>query len=200
MLNVISKNASTVGCYDLDILDSDNENLNVIKKLNDNKFKILFLFGFDNFDFKKKDEFIIYIGSHGDKGAEYADIILPSATFTEQDGYYTNLEGKLQKAYKANYPPGEAKEEWIIINELSSIIKGKKLFVDKDNLIKNLLNFLKSNKKNKSNIENNEGIKNEKIFVDSIDYYYTNVIARASKTMSECRNLRLNLKKTGTEG
>ena len=200
MLNVISKNASTVGCYDLDILGSDNENLNVIKKLNDNKFKILFLFGFDNFDFKKKDEFIIYIGSHGDKGAEYADIILPSATFTEQDGYYTNLEGKLQKAYKANYPPGEAKEEWIIINELSSIIKGKKLFVDKDNLIKNLLNFLKSNKKNKSNIENNEGIENEKIFVDSIDYYYTNVIARASKTMSECRNLRLNLKKTGTEG
>ena len=50
-----------------------------------------------------------YIGSHGDKGASIADVILPGATYTEQDGYFTNLEGKLQKAYKASYPPGEAK-------------------------------------------------------------------------------------------
>ena len=200
ILNFISKNASSVGCYDLDILNSDTENQNIINKLNDNKFKMLFLFGFDNFDFKKKEEFIIYIGSHGDKGAECSDIILPSATFTEQDGYYTNLEGKLQKAYKANYPPGEAKEDWMIINELSNIIRGKPIFSDKENLIKNLLNFLKTNKKNKVNKNSDKDIKHEKIFVDSIDYYYTNVIARASKTMSECRNLRLNLKKTGTEG
>ena len=36
--------------------------------------------------------------------------------------------------------------------------------------------------------------------IDNIDYYYSNVISRASKTMTECRNLRLSLKKTGTEG
>ena len=50
--------------------------------------------------FKKKDEFIIYQGSHGDKGAEIADIIFPGAAYTEQNGYFTNLEGKIQKALK----------------------------------------------------------------------------------------------------
>ena len=59
----------------------------------------------------KNNEFIIYIGSHGDNGADMADLILPGAAYTEQDGYFTNLEGKLQKAYKASYPPGEAKED-----------------------------------------------------------------------------------------
>ena len=48
-----------------------------------------------------------------------ADVILPGTTYTEQDGYYINLEGKIQKAYKASYPPGDAKEDWKIINELS---------------------------------------------------------------------------------
>ena len=54
----------------------------------------------NDLDFIKKDEFIIYQGSHGDKGAEIADIILPGATYTEQNGHFTNLEGKIQKAYK----------------------------------------------------------------------------------------------------
>ena len=68
---------------------------------------------------KQNKEFVIYIGSHGDKGAESADIILPSPAYTEQDGFYTNLEGKMQKAFKASYPTGNSKEEWIIINEIS---------------------------------------------------------------------------------
>ena len=46
---------------------------------------------------------------------------MPGAAYTEQNGYFTNLEGKLQKAYKASYPPEEAKEDWVIINELSRI-------------------------------------------------------------------------------
>ena len=59
--------------------------------LNENKFEIIYLLGQDNLDFKKKNEFIIYQGSHGDKGAEIADIILPGAAFTEQSGHlYTN--------------------------------------------------------------------------------------------------------------
>ena len=77
--------------------------------------------------FKKSKEFIIYIGSHGDRGAEIADIILPGSAYTEQDGYFTNLEGKIQKAYKATYPPGEAKEDWQIINELSTLTRKKYL-------------------------------------------------------------------------
>ena len=63
-----------------------------------------------------------------------ADIILPGAAYTEQNGYFTNLEGKLQKAYKASYPPEDAKEDWLIINELAEVMNHRKLFNDKDEL------------------------------------------------------------------
>ena len=127
-LNVLSKDASTVGAYDLDILSLNDENNSILKRIKNNQFDILFLIGQDNLNFKKKNEFIIYIGTHGDKGAEIADVILPGATYTEQDGYFTNLEGKIQKAYKSSYPPGEAKEDWEVVNELSELLKRKKLY------------------------------------------------------------------------
>ena len=160
----------------------------------------MFLFGQDNLNFKKKNEFVIYIGHHGDKGAELADVILPSPAYTEQDGYYTNLEGKLQKSYKSSYPTGDAKEEWEILNILSFKIKKKNLFKDKNDLIDMMFNYLKLNNKKKLDKFNDSKFFEENIFVDVIDYYYSNVIARASKTMSECRNVKLNIKKTGTEG
>ena len=134
------------------------------------------------------------------KRQEYADIILPSAAYTEQDGHFTNLEGKLQKAYKASYPPGSAKEDWEIINELSSLIKRKKIFQNKDEMIDSMNNYLKLNKKiSTDEIRDAEFVK-EKIKIDPIDYYYSNVIARASFTMTQCRNEKLKIKKTGTEG
>ena len=117
----------------------------------------------------------------------------------EQDGYYTNLEGKLQKAFKANYPPGEAKEDWLIINDLANKIKNKTLYKNKDYLIDSLINFLKINKKNTLNNLDQKFLE-EKIDLDYIDYYHSNVIARASKTMNECKNSRINLKMTGTDG
>ena len=199
-LNIISKNASTVGSYDLNVLNSRDGYNNVLEDLKKNKFKIVFLYGQDNIKFDKKNEFVVYIGTHGDRGAEIADVILPSATFTEQDGYFTNLEGKMQKAYKANYPPGEAKEDWVIVNELSLILNNKKLFNTKDNLVDSMINYLKIAKKNHLDINTDNKFQEEKIIVDQIDYYYSNVIARASKTMSECRHTRLNIKSTGTEG
>ncbi len=193
-INVLSNNASTVGSYDLDIIDNET-----IDKVLSNQFELIFLFGQDNLNIKKKNEFIVYVGTHGDKGAEMADLILPSAAYTEQDGYYTNLEGNLQLAFKASYPPGEAKEDWEIVNELSNKLKGKSLYTNKQELIDNFLNYL--NQKTK---KNDELIKNdfskEEIFVDKIDYYFTNVIARSSKTMAECRNLKLASLKTGTDG
>ena len=78
-LNVLSVDAGTVGNLDLDIIDRNNKLLDEVKE---NKFEIIYLFGQDNLDFKKKDEFIIYQGSHGDRGAEIADIILPGAAYT----------------------------------------------------------------------------------------------------------------------
>ena len=199
-LNIISRDASTVGGFDLNLISSEDGYNNTLQNLNNNKFQIVFLFGQDNLKFNKKNEFIIYIGSHGDRGAEIADIILPSPAYTEQDGYYTNLEGKIQKAYKATYPPGEAKEEWEILNEISKVYKNKSLYKDREYLIDTMMNYLNINKKNNINYLNEELFSEELIIVDEIDYFYSNVVARASKTMTECKNERSNFKKTGTEG
>ncbi len=200
-LNVLSNNASTVGSYDLNLLTSNDSSNLVLDGIVENKFDIIFLFGQDCINFKKKNQFIIYIGTHGDRGAEMADLILPSAAYTEQDGHYVNLEGKIQKCFRASYPPGEAKEDFEIINNLSESIKGKKLFNNKNELIDSFKNFLnlKNSKKDIQIIDNIPFIE-EKIIIDEIDYYYSNVIARASHTMYECRKKKIELKKTGTEG
>ena len=202
-LNILSCDASTVGNFDLGMV---NENNNLLEDLQKNKFDIVYLVGQDNLNFKKNDEFVIYQGSHGDKGAEVADIILPGSAYTEQDGYFTNLEGKLQKAYKASYPPGEAKEDWQIINELAEIMNNRKLFNDKEELESSMLNHLSLQKeKQESNSDSNIEIdekefKNETLEVNVKEYYFSNVIARSSKTMIECNNSKINLKSTGTEG
>ncbi|MDC0520315.1 NADH-quinone oxidoreductase subunit NuoG [Candidatus Pelagibacter sp.] len=202
-LNVLSCDAATVGNYDLGLVNEDN---NLLKDLQNHKFDIVYLLGQDNLNFDKKDEFIIYQGSHGDKGAEIADIILPGSAYTEQDGYFTNLEGKIQKAYKASYPPGDAKEDWQIINELAELMNNRKLFNDKDELESSMLNYLNLEKEKQINeddentkLDENE-FKSETLNIVTKDYYFSNVIARSSKTMVDCNNSKLNLKSTGTEG
>ncbi len=199
-LNILSCDAATVGNFDLGIL---NNELNLLEELKSNKFEIVYLIGQDNLEFNKKDEFVIYQGSHGDKGAEIADIILPGSAYTEQDGYFTNLEGKIQKAYKASYPPGEAKEDWQIINELAEVMNNRKLFNDKEELESSMFNYLKlqqekrvTKNKDKTTLE----FQNEKLNIQLKEYYFSNVIARSSKTMIECNNSKLNIKSTGTEG
>ncbi len=198
-INILSRHASTVGSYDLNIVSGDINSNEVLKKTLNNEFEVIFLIGKDNLEFKKKNEFIIYIGSHGDKGAEFSDVILPGAAYTEQDAHYTNLEGQIQKAYQATYPPGDAKEDWEIFNNLSTYIKRKTIFNTKDNMVSDMLDFIKNNKQNKP-LDIHNSFHNEKIITDHLDYYYSNVVSRASKTMTECRSLRNNLKKTGTEG
>ena len=202
-LNVLSCDASTVGNYDLGIVNNKSK---LIDDLKNHKFDIVYLVGQDNLNFNKKDEFIIYQGSHGDKGAEIADIILPGSAYTEQDGYFTNLEGKIQKAQKASYPPGEAKEDWQIINELAEFMNNRKLFNDKDELESSMFNYLNlQNEKQKNYKELNDNLDNKDFENESLkiivkDYYFSNVIARSSKTMIECNNSKINFKSTGTEG
>ena len=202
-LNILSCDAATVGSYDLGIVNEAN---NLLEDLKNHKFDIVYLVGQDNLNFDKKDEFIIYQGSHGDKGAEIADIILPGSAYTEQDGYFTNLEGKIQKAYKASYPPGDAKEDWQIFNELAEVMNNRKLFNDKDELESSMFNYLNLQKEKQNNINdqnhdtNEDNFQNETLKINLKDYYFSNAIARASKTMIECNNSKLNLKSTGTEG
>jgi NADH-quinone oxidoreductase subunit G len=200
-LNILSTDAATVGNFDLDIINGKE---NLIKDLNENKFELVYLLGQDNLKFNKKKEFVIYQGSHGDKGAEIADIILPGAAYTEQSGHFTNLEGKIQKAYKASYPPGEAKEDWQIINELAEIMNNRKLFNDKDELESSMFNFLNLKKEKQISVAvkeiNQDNFENELLNIKLKDYYFSNVIARSSKTMLDCYNSKLNIKLTGTEG
>ncbi|MBD1163692.1 NADH-quinone oxidoreductase subunit G [Pelagibacterales bacterium SAG-MED11] len=200
-LNILFSDASTVGSIDLDLIDQNN---NILDDLKQNKFEIIYLLNQDNLDFVKKDEFIIYQGSHGDKGAEIADIILPGAAYTEQSGHFTNLEGRIQKAFKASYPPGDSKEDWQIINEIAETMNNRKLFNDKDELESSMFNYLSLKKEKqketlKTNIETIE-FKNEDLKVKFKDYYFSNVIARASKTMLDCNNSKIDVKRTGTEG
>jgi len=203
-LNTISENSSTVGSFDLGLYKTKDGSNEVLKDLESYKFEIVYLLGVDSLKFEKKNEFIIYQGSHGDKGAEMADIILPGAAYTEQNGYFTNLEGKLQKAYKASYPPEEAKEDWLIINELAEVMNHRKLFNDKDELDSSLLNqinlYIEKNKSIKSSDVENLEFNQEILKIDNEDYYYSNVVARASKTMFECKSAKANFKSTGTEG
>ncbi len=207
-LNFLPQNASTVGLIDLKILSEENEKqYSFFDKLNNNEFKLLYLLGSDNLEFKKNNEFIIYQGSHGDRGAEIADVVLPSPAYTEQGGLFENLEGRVQECKKASYPIGDAKEDWKIFNLII-----KKLNKNQDSLNFNLLrkevlnfipNFSKLNElpvyKDSLNKKIETNFISEEIFIKELDYFYTNSISRASKTMSECRQINQNSKKTGTD-
>ena len=200
-LNFLPSDAATVGNLDLDIIDQTNQ---LIKSLNENKFDLVFLIGQDNLKFNKKNEFVIYVGSHGDNGAELADIILPGAAYTEQSGHYTNLEGKVQKAYKASYPPADAKEDWEIINDLAEFMNNRKLFNDKDELVSSMFNYINLKKEKQGSPSNTKidlsNFEDEVLKITYKDYYFSNVIARSSKTMMNCNNSKLEIKRTGTEG
>ncbi len=205
-LNILIQNASTVGLLDLKIISDQKENnFTFFNNLENKKFKLLYLLGSDNLDFKKDNEFVVYQGSHGDRGAEIADIVLPSATYTEQEGLYENLEGRVQECKKASYPIGEALEDWKIFNRIIKKM-GLNDTTNFDQLRKEVLNsipnFSELNELPKNVVSKNSKIQSnfvsEKITIRELDYYYTNSISRSSKTMSECRQIRQKIKKDGT--
>jgi len=199
-LNILTQQASRVGAIDFGVYSiNEAENFSFFNKLENDDFKLIYLLGADNINFDKKNKFVVYQGSHGDRGAEIADIILPGAAYTEKNGLFINLEGKLQSAYKASYPPGDAREDWIIFKDLANMMKKPLGF----NNVKHLRESI--NKQIQSKINN--GVKKtievdfieENISVKPIDYYYTNSIARSSKVMSECKQISKKFLFTGIE-
>ncbi len=199
-LNILSQQASRVGAIDLSFHSiNEKENFSFFDKLENNEFKLIYLLGADNINFNKDNKFIIYQGSHGDKGAEIADIILPGAAYTEKNGLFVNLEGKLQKAYKASYPPGEAREDWIIFKDFANAMKKPLRFNNvkslRENIYKDIKDKINKKAQNKSVMDFVDGT----ISIKPIDYYYTNSIARSSKVMSECRNIAKSFLYTGIE-
>jgi len=199
-LNILTQQASRVGAIDLGVYSiNETENFSFFNKLDNDEFRFLYLLGADNISFVKKDKFIVYQGSHGDKGAEIADIILPGAAYTEKNGLFVNLEGKLQTAYKASYPPGDAREDWVIFKDLANIMKkplGYNNIKSLQESIKKNIQLKINNQINKNNVVN---FVKDNISIKSIDYYHTNSIARSSKVMSECRQISKNFLFTGIE-
>ena len=189
-----------MGAIDLGVHSiNETENFSFFDKLDNDNFKLIYLLGADNFNFEKRNKFVIYQGSHGDKGAEIADIILPGAAYTEKNGLFVNLEGKLQSAYKASYPPGDSREDWIIFKDLANMMKKPLQY----NNVKNLRQIINKHIQSKisSGFKKTNAVDfiEKSISVKPIDYYYTNAIARSSKVMSECRQISKRFLFTGIE-
>ena len=82
--------------------------------------EVIYNLGADEIEIAATGPFVIYQGSHGDRGAHRADVILPAAAYTEENGLFVNTEGRPQLALRAGFPPGEAKENWAILRALSA--------------------------------------------------------------------------------
>ncbi|QXX73343.1 NADH-quinone oxidoreductase subunit NuoG [Methylovirgula sp. HY1] len=144
--------------------------------------------------------FVIYQGTHGDRGAERADVILPGATYTEKSGLYVNMEGRVQWAERANFPPGDAREDWAILRALSAVL-GAKLPFDSLQQLRALLYQAHPHVQAIDAIASGQAAQLEKLaagdtaaaatpFVAPIaDFFMTNPIARASAVMAECSAL-----------
>src|SRR6185312_8511193 len=89
---------------------------------------LLFLLGADEIDVAP-GAFVVYVGTHGDRGALRADVVLPGAAYPEKSGIYVNTEGRPQMARRASFPPGDAREDWAIMRALSDAL-GKRLPYD----------------------------------------------------------------------
>jgi NADH-quinone oxidoreductase subunit G len=160
---------------------------------------VLFLLGAD--EIKVADgTFVVYIGTHGDRGAHRADVILPGAAYTEKQALYVNTEGRVQMANRAAFPPGEAREDWAIIRALSDVL-GKKLPYDSLSALRQAVfkaaphlmrvdQIEAGNAADLKTLAGKAGSLEKAPFKTSVeDYYLTNPIARASAVMAECSRL-----------
>jgi len=122
-LNVLHTAAARVGGLDIGFVPGVNglSAPAMVEAAGKNAFDLLYLLGADEIDTENLGQaFVVYQGSHGDKGAHRADVILPGAAYTEKSATYVNTEGRVQQTVKAGFPPGDAKEDWTILRALSA--------------------------------------------------------------------------------
>ena len=164
-----------------------------IKAIAEKKPKLLFALGADEMNYEPfKDSFKVFIGHHGDAGAHAADVILPGAAYTEKNGTYVNLEGRVQRSNKAIFAPGDAREDWSILRALSDVM-GKTLPFDsfaelRTNMAadhpelatEGLVPMAWNAPTGLPDKPKGQGVHPIK------DFYLTNSIARASATMQRC--------------
>ena len=130
--NVLHTAAGRVGALDVGFLPGENglSTDQILEASENGNMDVVYLLGADEIDTDRlANSFVIYQGSHGDKGASIADVILPGATYAEKTATYVNFEGRPQMTMRAVFPPGEAREDWTIIRALSERL-GKTLPFD----------------------------------------------------------------------
>ena len=162
---------------------------------------VVFLLGADEVDMGAfGDAFVVYLGTHGDRGAHRADVILAGAAYTEKSGTWVNTEGRVQLGERAGFPPGEAREDWAILRALSARL-GKALAFDSLDELRAALYAAHPHMAAIDAIAGDDGagVANAaarggktggEAFQPAIaDFYLTNPIARASATMAECSAL-----------
>jgi NADH-quinone oxidoreductase subunit G len=195
---VLQDTASRVGALDIGFAPGAG-GLSLAQMTTFGTLDVLFLLGAD--EVKVPDgTFVVYIGTHGDRGAHRADVILPGAAYTEKSGIYVNTEGRAQMASRAAFPPGEAREDWAIIRALSDVL-GKKLPYDSLQALRQAIFKAAPHLMRIDQIEAGKagdiktlaakgGSVDKTPFKTSVeDFYLTNPIARASVVMAECSRL-----------
>ena len=195
---VLHDSASRVGALDIGFAPGAG-GLNAAQMTTFGTLDVLFLLGAD--EIKVPDGmFVVYIGTHGDRGAHRADVILPAAAYTEKSATYVNTEGRVQVTGRASFPPGEAREDWAIIRALSEAM-GRKLPYDslaalRQAIFKSVPHLMRIDRieagsaADVKNLAGKGGRAEKAPFKSSVDdFYLTNPIARASAVMAECSRL-----------
>ncbi|WP_156679223.1 NADH-quinone oxidoreductase subunit NuoG [Sphingomonas profundi] len=155
--------------------------------------KALFLLGADEMDLSAfADTFTIYIGTHGDAGVRVADVILPGASYAEKPATWVNMEGRVQRADRAVFPPGDAREDWTILRALSDPLC-KTLPFDTLPALRDAIAAAHPHLAEEGLYDvgaaTDEGVApsvSGTIAYPIADFYLTNPIARASETMQRC--------------
>ena len=195
--NILHSAASRVGGLDLGFTPGQG-GLDARAMAAAGGLDLLFNLGADEIDIAP-GAFVVYIGTHGDRGAHRADVILPGAAYPEKTGIYVNTEGRPQFAERATFPPGDAREDWAILRALSDALGARLPF---DSLIQ-LRAALSAAYPHLAKLDEIApatadfvalaalgGALDKAPLVTTIaDFYLTNPIARASKTMAECSAL-----------
>ncbi|MGO3933542.1 molybdopterin-dependent oxidoreductase, partial [Rhodopseudomonas pseudopalustris] len=195
---VLHPAASSVGALDIGFAPGAG-GMDATQMTTQGAIDVLFSLGSD--EVKLPDgAFVVYIGTHGDRGAHRADVILPGAAYTEKSGIYVNTEGRVQIANRASFPPGEAREDWSIIRALSEAL-GHKLPYDSLAALRKAIFAAVPHLMRVDQIEAGDagavrtlaavgGSVDKAPFKPAIsDFYMTNPIARASAVMAECSRL-----------
>ncbi|MDG2243939.1 MAG: NADH-quinone oxidoreductase subunit NuoG [Rhodospirillaceae bacterium] len=211
--NVLHTAAARVGALDVGFVPGEGgkDTQGILEGASSGDIQVVYLLGADELDTAKlNDAFVIYQGHHGDAGAHVADVILPGAAYTEKNGTYVNTEGRAQLGQRAIFPPGDAREDWTIIRALSERL-GKTLPYDSLEQVREKLRETSPGFGHIDDVAATEweqfgesgSIEASAFTYQVSNYYQTDPISRASRTMAQCTQdfvMGKTEKATGTHG